>query len=327
MTQGCEGLATQGLAGPVLLGGSAARTRARVPGAESGQGVCASEAPGPGLGPPYKRHWMSPALRFRVCLGVSFSNRCPPLDPTSRPRALLTCLDRPPASPSRRRWTVCLERLPPEASHAAAPVPQAPPTSTCHGQLQLQQHELLSAFLTGSLTPCPSALAHTVPCPPDQHRLLLEDSGQVSLRPRRHLPGQSDPLPIPPQCSPSPYTYSRHCTPHTCLPREVTVPGMERPHHRGLLREFICLGGSGWVKYERKPISRRCEDSPGLGFWSSEAGSGQPWWPPPSYSRWSKMTFSWLLLSCNSCMVFCNFFSCSNNFLCSLLISAFNSPV
>lgn len=43
-------------------------------------------------------------------------------------------------------------------------------------------------------------------------------------------------------------------------------------------------------------------------------------------SHWSKMTFSWFLLSCNSFRVLCNFFSCSNSFLWSLLISAFSSP-
>ena len=212
----------------------------------------------------------------------SSGSRCPAVGPPHLPG--------PAASkPFSTRVDSPLEweppRLPPEASHAAAPVPQAPPTSTCHGQLQLPQHALLSAFLTGSLTPCPSAPARTVPCPPDQHRLLLEDSGPVSLPPRSHLPGQSDPLLIPPRRSPSPYTCSRHCRPHTCLPREMTVPGTERPLHRGLLSELICLGRSGRVKYERKPVNRRCEDNPGLGFQSSEAGSGQTWWPPPNYSH------------------------------------------
>ena len=54
------------------------------------------------------------------------------------------------------------------------------------------------------------------------------------------------------------------------------------------------------------------------------AGRGGP--PPTAHLHWSKMTFSWRLLSCKSFTEFCNFFSCSNSFLCSLVISAFISP-
>lgn len=48
---------------------------------------------------------------------------------------------------------------------------------------------------------------------------------------------------------------------------------------------------------------------------------------PFLYSHWSQMTFSWCFFCCRSFAVFCSFFSCSNNFLCSLVISAFISPI
>lgn len=63
----------------------------------------------------------------------------------------------------------------------------------------------------------------------------------------------------------------------------------------------------------------------------TQEASGQPRArtrrPRHHHSHWSKMTCSWFLLSCSSFRVFCNFLSCSNSLLWSLLISAFSSPV